>query len=559
MSNLLKVSEQTTIGSLYQKGWSLRRIATELGVNRRTVRRYAAKCTIVTAGSENSEGGGEGSKCTIVTPGSESSERDPESSKCTIVTAGSEGGKGQRVGSLRPGQTSLCERFSGIIEGKLELGLSAQRIWQDLVGEQGFKGSYQSVKRFVRQCKARQPKRVWRMECRPGEEMQVDFGLGAWIEEPNGRKRRSWVLRAVLGYSRKGYSEAVFRQDTESFVRVVENAFRHYGGVPLLLNLDNLKAAVLKADWFDPELNPKFRDFCRHYGVHVMPCRPQTPEHKGKVERGVAYVRQNALKGRRFASLAEENGFLAQWEATIADRRLHGTTCKQVAASFELEERAHLQPLPTSLFACYQEARRTVGRDSFVEVQRAFYEVPPEYIGRQVWVRWESRCVRILNDRMEQVQMHTRIEPGRFSRVLGVGGLSAPVLASCRWWVERAKLIGDQCGRWAQEALEARGPEALRAIMGLCRLSERHSAGAIEAACGKARQGAVRRLRDLRRLLLPGVPTQTQFAFAQEHPLIRDLKTYSQFLANHHDTPHHHDPPSEPQKPGPNVASLGAA
>ena len=65
----------------------------------------------------------------------------------------------------------------------------------------------------------------------------------------------------------------------------------------------------------------------------------------------------------------------------------HGRTCKQVAARFE-EERPHLQPLPASLFPCYQEARRNVSRDSFVEVQRAFYEAPPEYIGRQVWVRW---------------------------------------------------------------------------------------------------------------------------------------------------------------------------
>ena len=130
----------------------------------------------------------------------------------------------------------------------MKAGLSAQRIYQDLVGESGFTGSYQSVKRFVRRLKARQPERVWRMECQPGEEMQVDFCLGAPIEGEEGKRRRSWVLRAVLSYSRKGYSEAVMRQDSESFLRCLENALRHFGGVPLLLNLDNFKAAVLKAD-----------------------------------------------------------------------------------------------------------------------------------------------------------------------------------------------------------------------------------------------------------------------------------------------------------------------
>ena len=140
-----------------------------------------------------------------------------------------------------------------------------------------------------------------------------------------------------------------------------------------------MKSAVLQADWFDPEINPKLVDFCRHYKLHVVPCRPGKPgkpEHKGKVEHGVAYLRNNALKGRRFRSLADENLFLQRWESSIADKRIHGTTREQVAACFE-EERPHLQPLPESLFPCFQEARRSVHRDSYVEVERAFYETPP--------------------------------------------------------------------------------------------------------------------------------------------------------------------------------------
>ena len=220
-----------------------------------------------------------------------------------------------------------------------------------------------------------------------------------------------------------------------------------------MLNLDNLKAGVIKADWYDPEINPKLADFCRHYGVNVMPCRPATPQHKGKVERGVGYVRNNALKGHRFESVGAENRHLAHWETHVADTRIHGTTCKQVAALFE-EERARLQPLPASLFPCYQEARRTVGRDSFVEVAKSFYEAPPEYIGSQVWVRWDSRVVRIINGRREQVQMHTRLEPGKFSRALGCGGMNRPLLESCRYWVERVGMLGTSCQRWAQAGLK---------------------------------------------------------------------------------------------------------
>lgn len=516
MSNVLKVSLQTTIHSLEDLGWSQRRIARELGIDRETVGRHLrlrSKPAISTTG--NAEG----------------SEAKP-----AISTAGPGAGR-----------KSQCDPVAELISAKVESGLSARRIYQDLVEESSFRDSYESVKRFVRKLRAAQPERVWRMECQPGEEAQVDFGLGAPLDDGTGKSRRSWVFRLVLSYSRKAYSEAVTRQDTETFLRCLENAIRSFGGAPQLLNVDNLKAAVLKADWFDPEINPKLADFCRHYNMHVLPCRPRTPQHKGKVERAVGYVRNNALKGRRFNSLGEQNLFLAQWERTVADKRIHGTTRKQVEASFE-EERPHLQTLPATLYPCYQEARRNVHRDSYVEVAKAFYQAPAEFIGRQVWVRWDSRCVRIFNERLEQVQIHSRIEPGKFSRSLGAGGFSAPVRLSCRYWISRAVILGEHCGQWARAAVEARGPESLRSIMGLCSLTRTHSAAAIDTACGKAIKAGARRLKDIKQLI--GAPTQQEsFAFAQSHPLIRDLKTYSDFVNNTTDDDNNYDQHDQTTRP----------
>jgi transposase len=510
MANVLKVSIQEAIRSLAERGWTHRRIARELKLNRRTVARYAgpAKCT------------------TISTPGPEP------------------GTKGRE--RPRAGRPSECGPLSEVIVGKLELGLTAKRIYQDLRTEHGFAGAYQSVKRFVRRLKACQPERVWRLECLPGEEAQVDFGVGAPIVMPDGKRRKTWVLRIVLSYSRKAYSEAVLRQDTETFLRVLENAFRYFGGVPLTLLLDNLKAAVLKADWFDPELNPKLLEFSRFYGVQVLPCRPYTPEHKGKVERGVGYVQDNGLKGRTFPGIDAQNRHLLHWEETVADKRIHGTTRRQVAAAF-LEEKPYLKPLPASLFPSFQEARRSVHRDGYVEVQKAYYWVPDELIGLQVWVRWDSRTVRIFNARMEQVAIHPRLEPGRFSQHLGAGGLSRPVRQACTYWVDRASLFGEHCRAWAQATVDRRGAEALRAIQGLCRQAEKHSAHALNQACAKALHHGAHRLRDVVRLL--GSPAeQTRFGFAEQHPLIRDLGTYTDFInQNHHDQ--HHPPTSSQAAP----------
>jgi len=165
-----------------------------------------------------------------------------------------------------------------------------------------------------------------RLECAAGEEVQVDFGVGAPVYTPEGKRRKTWVFRMVLSHSRKAYSEATFRQTTDDFLRCLENAFAHFGGVTKTVVIDNLRAAVKKPDWFDPELVPKLVSFCRHYGVVILPTRPRTPRHKGKVEAGVKYVKNNALKGRRFNSLADFKRLSGRSTATGTSRWARRTT-----------------------------------------------------------------------------------------------------------------------------------------------------------------------------------------------------------------------------------------
>jgi len=151
-------------------------------------------------------------------------------SKPAILIAGKQAGQDEpkpaiSITGIGAGRRSQCEPLADVIAAKVEVGLSARRIYQDLVEQNGFNDSYQSVQRFVRKLKATQPQRVWRMEARPGEEVQVDFGLGAPIYDGIGRARRSWVFRMVLSYSRKAYSEAVSRQDTETFCVAWKTAY----------------------------------------------------------------------------------------------------------------------------------------------------------------------------------------------------------------------------------------------------------------------------------------------------------------------------------------------
>jgi len=509
--NELNVNLQHSILTLARNGWSNRRIARELDINRETVGKYLllarAKPAISTPGSESDPN----SKPAIPISGSE----PPPHSKPAISTAGSTAGR-----------QSLCQPYSPQIETAVGVGLSAQRIYQDLICEHAFAGSYQAVKRFVRHLRETQPIPFVRMEVEPGAEAQVDFGQGAWVVV-DGKRKRPHLFRVVLSHSRKGYTEVVWRQTTESFIRCLENSFRHFGGVPRTLVIDNLRAAVTRADWYDPDINPKVAEFCRHYGTVIMPTRPAMPRHKGKVEAGVKYSQNNAVKGRLFTSLAGQNLFLSDWERTVADTRIHGTTRKQVIKVFNEVERSKLLPLPSSLFPVFEKAPRSVHRDGYVEVQRAYYSVPPEYVGRQVWVRWESQLVRVFNQRREQIALHARSEPGKFAT--DPQHQHSPyrnvIHRNLDYLLDRARLIGKHTGTWAETMVQQRGPIGMRVLHGLLALAGKHPVAALEAAAEKALHHGTWRLRDLRTLLERAGPSP-QLDFLETHPLIRSLDAY---------------------------------
>jgi hypothetical protein len=340
------------------------------------------------------------------------------------------------------------------------------------------------------------------------------------------------VLRVVLCHSRKGYSEAAYRQTTEAFVRCLENAFWAFGGVPRRLVTDNLRAAVTRADWFDPELNPKVQSFCQHYGVVLLPTRPRMPRHKGKVERGVDYVQDNALKGRTFASLEEENRFLCDWERSVADTRVHGTTRQQVSKLFAEVERPALQALPAERFSFFHEGQRSVHRDGHVEVDKAYYSVPPEYVTRKVWARWDARVVRIFNQRLEQIALHVKHEPGRFSthgQHIAAEKINS-VERGAAWLLSQIRRLGTHSTRWSEAVIAVRGIEGVRVLQGLLSLARRHPCAAIERACEVAAASGCYHLRTLRTLLQRHADQQEQFDFMSEHPLIRDLADYGQFV-----------------------------
>lgn len=530
--NQLKMADVQSILTLHSRGWSRRRIARELGVDRETVGRHVrlsaqGREAVAPGGVAIATDGGDAAMAANAPAGN-------RGANPTDAPSESDGAAVQNQPKAPPGSPSIAAPWREVIEHKLAEGHTAQRIYQDLVNDQGYAGSYYSVLRLVRKLSNVRELPCRRIECEAGAEAQVDFGRGAPTLSPEGKRRTSWVFRIVLSHSRKGYSEAVSRQTTDDFLRSLENAFVHFGGVPKTLVIDNLRAAVKRADWFDPELCPKVRSFAGHYGLAVLPTKPYTPRHKGKVESGVKYVKSNALKGRTFASLAEQNAHLIDWERQVADRRIHGTTRKQVAAVFEQSERSALLPLPASRFELFQEGKRCVHRDGHVEVKHAYYSVPPEFLGREVWVRWDGRVVRIFDSRMRQIALHAQQEPGRFSTQQNhiAAEKFNSVERGAAWLIERAGRIGGHAQAWAQAVVQNRGVEGMRVLVGLNSLHERYGSTRIDRACEIAHGHGAWRLRTIRELLKrqDPPPRQQSFAFVTEHPIIRPLNDYTRLV-----------------------------
>ena len=516
MANQLRVAKVLSIQALHERGWSQRRIARELGINRETVARHL-----------NSE-----SKPAKAPTGSDDSKPATADKAPTGSAASSPNSKPATDGKAPTGSRSLCFPFSEVIVSWMDQGLSAQRIYQDLVTEHGFAGSYPSVRRFINGLRTSSPLPFRRIEVGPGEEAQIDFGKGAPIVDEQGHRRRTHVLRVVLSHSRKAYSEVVYRQTADNLIAVLENAFWHFGGVPRTLVPDNLKAAVIKADWYDPDLNPKLQSFCEHYGTVLLPTKPRTPRHKGKVERGVGYVQGNALKGRTFTTLAEQNEYLLHWESTVADTRIHGTTRKQVQKLFLENERHALLPIPLERFTNFRESQRKVSRDGHFSVDKSYYSVPPEYLGRVLWVRWDSRLVRVFNHRMELICTHARQPEGKFSTLREhiASEKISPVERGTEWLLQKVGLIGQNTRNWSHGLLATRGVQSVRVLHGLLNLSHKHPSRVIEQACQTAHANECYRLKSIRQLIEHRVAAQQPFEFLDEHPMIRNLSEYGELV-----------------------------
>ena len=529
MSNVLSEQAKQQVIALGRLGWSLRRIQQETGVRRETVSVYlkGAGIAVPSRGRPRRQGTSAKPAISVATDLS----AKPAISVATdlaakvAISVTTDSGPPATASSA---SASLCEPFRDAIELGLRQGRNAMGIWQDLVSQSGFAGRYGTVKRFVRKLRGWQtPEACAVITTSPGQEGQVDYGSGPMVRDPeSGKYRRTRLFVMTLGYSRKAVHLLTFRSSSRIWAELHEKAFRRLGGAPRVIVLDNLREGVLQPDFYDPTLNPLFRDVLAHYGVVGLPCRVNHPDRKGKVESGVGHAQKTPLKGKRFESLEEAQAYLDQWEANWADTRIHGTTKRQVAAMFA-EEKPALVSLPLEPFRYYQFGDRTVHPDGCVEVDAAYYSAPPGWIGRSVKVQWDSLFVRILDPKSGQLMReHVRQKPGLHRFKPEDRSPRTPLRVHQLLW--RTEQAGSHIGVFCRTLYQNQGQLAVRRIQGVLAFAKKFGMPAVEKACAVALEMRVHDYRFVRHYLehCPPAPVTLQ----QVNPLIRNLLEYRELI-----------------------------
>lgn len=251
--------------------------------------------------------------------------------------------------SPRPQVSHKIDRFGGIITARLAEypRLSATRLFEEIRAA-GYEGGYTQVKEFVRKARPGSvPEPVVRFETPAGRQAQVDF---ADFRLPWGRR---YALLVVLSYSRRLWLQFYPRQSMEVLMRGLEQAFAFFGGVPVELLFDQMKAVVVedqRPNGGKVLENAEFARFAGHWGFRIRACRPYRAQTKGKVERPIGYVRQSFFYGRSFLNDADLNTQAMSWVTQKANRRIHRTTGEAPDARFLRGELATLQPLARTAY-----------------------------------------------------------------------------------------------------------------------------------------------------------------------------------------------------------------
>lgn len=388
----------------------------------------------------------------------------------------------------RPGPVSCVEPYRELVTDWARQGIQSKTIYQTLIRLHQFRGSYDSVNRFVRSLELKAPKATMPLTFSVGEAAQVDFGTGPeLVDAETGEIVKTWFFLMTLCWSRHQYAEIVFDQKVPTWLECHRHAFEWFGGVPKKLIIDNAKCAITRACARDPVVQRAYAECAEGYGFRIDACPPRQPQKKGRVEAGIKYLKRNFVPLRAFRSLADANRQLQAWVLEEAGNRIHGSTHEKPLVRFAIEQPL-LKPLPAMPPELAEWAKVKVHRDCHVQFEKCLYSVPFKLIGQPLWLKATPVTVRIYRDH-ELVAVHSRLfRPG--SRSTLDDHLPPEAIAwkmrDPQWCLRQSEKIGTACHRLVRTLFADRVLDNLRAAQGIIRLRDKYGSARLDAACQRA-------------------------------------------------------------------------
>ena len=356
----------------------------------------------------------------------------------------------------------------------------------------GVEVSYSGLYRFSREHLGFGNKQITvrMVESKPGEVAEVDFGRLGIIHDPaSGRNRVLYALVVTLVFSRYQYVYTTHSQDLKSLIKGKEEAWEFFDGCIRRLIIDNLRAAVIRADRYEPIFQRTFLEYSRYRGFIIDSTEVASPKGKPKVERQIPYVRENFFKGEEFKDREHAQREAIEWCEKTAGLRIHGTTRKRPRIVFDQEEKEALLPLDGERFDVPEwHPPHTVHPDHHIRVDYASYSVPTAYIGKEVDVRVDSKLVRIYY-KQQLIKTHPLKPPGgRSTDYDDYPKEKTPyAMRNCLYYIQKAKALGNCCGTFTEKLLSGDFPwSKIRQAQKLLRLGEKYGSQRVEKACRRA-------------------------------------------------------------------------
>jgi len=399
------------------------------------------------------------------------------------------------------------------IAEQLTAQVTVATIHQRLRDEHGLTASVASVRRWVAANLPEQARRaqvtVLRDATPPGEQAQIDYGrLGMWADPASGRRRAVWGFVMVLPCSRHLFLRPTLVMDQAEWTAAHVEAFAYFGGVPARLVPDNLKTGVDRPDLYDPKINRSYAELAAHYGTLVDPARARKPRDKAQVERPMPYVRDSFWRGREFTTLAQMREAALIWSREVAGAR----ACRPLDgaapdAVFTAVEQPTLRPLPVAPFVLATWSAARVGPDIHAKVGTCLYSMPWRFIGDRVDARSTPSMVQFFHHG-QLIKTHPRKDRGKQT---DYGDYPPEKIAfhmrTPTWCRRRAAEIGPACEMVIGELLADNALFRLRAAQGVLGLADRHDPARLEAACATATSAGDPSYRTIKGILAAGTET----------------------------------------------------